>query len=106
MYAAYHNHPEVAQAFVDAGCELDAIGSVSLHKSYIFNKFGVVKYIIIILYYDYDYFARDSLIVPCTPVSAIFVFASKIDNATIVMLHCIFGVMFTHSPYLDLQESL
>lgn len=27
MYAAYHNHPEVAQAFVDAGCELDAVGS-------------------------------------------------------------------------------
>ena len=30
MYASYHNHPEVAQALIDAGCELDAVGSVSI----------------------------------------------------------------------------
>ena len=29
MYAAYHNHPEVAQALIDAGCDMDAVGSVS-----------------------------------------------------------------------------
>ena len=29
MYAAYHNHPEVAQALIDAGCAIDAAGSVS-----------------------------------------------------------------------------
>ncbi|XP_052779354.1 poly [ADP-ribose] polymerase tankyrase-2-like [Mya arenaria] len=26
MYAAFHNHPEVAMALIDAGCELNAVG--------------------------------------------------------------------------------
>ena len=37
------------------------------------------------------FFARDSLTMLRTPVSAIFVFAPKIDNAAIVTLHCILG---------------
>ena len=40
-----------------------------------------------------------------TPVSAIFIFAPKTDNAAIFMLHYIVGVIFTHSLYLDFQES-
>ena len=35
--------------------------------------------------------ARDSLTLLRTPVSAIFVFAPKIDNIAIVMLQCILG---------------
>ncbi|KAK3088450.1 hypothetical protein FSP39_019357 [Pinctada imbricata] len=27
MFAAYHNHPEVASAFIDAGCEINAFGT-------------------------------------------------------------------------------
>ena len=36
-------------------------------------------------------FARDSLTLLRTPVSAIFIFAPKTDNAVIAMLHCILG---------------
>ena len=41
MYASYHNHPEVAQALIDAGCELDAVGSVSVILFY--RKMGCQK---------------------------------------------------------------
>ena len=36
-------------------------------------------------------YARDSLPLLRTPVSAIFVLAPRIDNAAIVLLHCILG---------------
>ena len=35
--------------------------------------------------------ARDFLTLLHTPVSAIFIYASKLDNAAIAMLHCILG---------------
>ena len=37
------------------------------------------------------FFARDSLTLLRTPVSAIFVYALKADNVAIVILHCILG---------------
>ena len=36
-------------------------------------------------------FTRDSLTLLCTPVSAVFVFAPKIENAVIVVQPCILG---------------
>ena len=29
MYASFHNHPEVATALIEAGCELNSVGTVS-----------------------------------------------------------------------------
>ena len=52
-----------------------------------------------------SYFARDSLTLLRTSVSAIFSFAPKIDNAAIAMLQCLLRVKFIYSPCLDLQES-
>ena len=28
MFASYHNHPDVASAFIDASCDIDAFGTV------------------------------------------------------------------------------
>ena len=39
----------------------------------------------------------DSPTLLCTPVSAIFVYAPKINNAAIVMLHCILGNVYNFS---------
>ena len=36
-------------------------------------------------------FVRDSLTLLCTPVSAIFDLAPKLENMADIMLHCIFG---------------
>jgi hypothetical protein len=37
MFASYHNHPEVASALIDAGCEINAFGTVSPSS----NKFNI-----------------------------------------------------------------
>ena len=29
MYASFHNHPDVALALIEAGCELNSVGTVS-----------------------------------------------------------------------------
>ena len=29
MYASFHNHPDVAMALIEAGCELNSVGTVS-----------------------------------------------------------------------------
>jgi ankyrin repeat protein len=29
MYASFHNHPDVASALIEAGCELNSVGTVS-----------------------------------------------------------------------------
>lgn len=34
MFCAYHGHPKVAQALIDAGCDIHAQGSVSLLLSF------------------------------------------------------------------------
>ena len=40
----------------------------------------------------------------CEPVSAIFDFVLKIDNAAIIHAALHFGILFTHSSCLDFQE--
>ena len=34
MYAAFHNHPNVADALIDAKCDIDATGTVSLRNEF------------------------------------------------------------------------
>jgi len=33
MFASFHNHPSVALALIDAGCDLNAVGTVSKDTS-------------------------------------------------------------------------
>ena len=33
MFASFHNHPSVALALIDAGCDLNAVGTVSRDTS-------------------------------------------------------------------------
>ena len=62
-----------------------------LSESTFYKEISKLKEKLQIKKYWISRFARDSLTLLRTPVSAIFVFAPKINNAAIIMLHCIFG---------------
>ena len=47
MFASYHNHPEVANAFITAGCEINAFGTVSIPTGcWILGSFQTALFIV------------------------------------------------------------